>query len=84
MVQVRGTMERLEKLAALGALGVAGGAMVAWLGFVWFTRPVAAGGIDAGTHFALGASTFVLFAWLSAAHLWLGLQLRRGADSITG
>jgi hypothetical protein len=77
-------MERLEKLAALGALGVAGGAMAAWLGFVWFTRPVATGGMEPVTHFAMIAASFVVFAMVAAAHLWLGLQLRRGPESITG
>ena len=83
-MQVKGTIENFEKLAALGALGVAGGAMAAWLGLAWFTRPVATGGIDATTHFALIAATFMVFGLMSAAHAWFGVQLKRGAVSITG
>jgi len=77
-------MERIVKLAALGALGVAGGSIAAWLGFAWFTRPVATGGIEPVTHFAVIASSFVVFGMVAAVHLWFGLQLRRGPTSITG
>jgi hypothetical protein len=77
-------MPNFEKMAALGALGVAGGAMLAWLGLVFVTRPVPSGGIDAVTHLALMAASFMPFALLSAAHFWFGAQLRRGADSIRG
>lgn len=73
-----------EKMAALGAQGVAGGAFVAWLGFVFVTRPVATGGIDAVSHVALSAAAFVPFAMLAATHAWLGWQLRRGPESIRG
>ncbi len=73
-----------EKLAALGALGVAAGSMLAWLGFVFVTRPVSSGGIDSVTHIALAAATFALFGMIAAAHAYLGLQLKRGADSIRG
>ena len=77
-------MQNFEKLAALGAQGVAAGAMVAWLGLVFITRPVPAGGIDARAHLCLIGATFVLFAWLAAAHWWMGSQLKRGPDSIRG
>ena len=75
---------RLEKLAALGALGVAAGAMVAWLGFVFFLRPVPSGGMDARGWFAASAAAFVVFALLAAAHAWFGVQLKRGPESIRG
>lgn len=77
-------MQNFEKMAALGALGVAAGAIVAWLGLVWFIRPVSTGGIDATSHFVAAAASLMVFGLLSAAHAWLGMQLRRGADSITG
>lgn len=77
-------MENFEKLAALGAKGVGAGALVAWLGFVFVTRPVSSGGIDAVSHLCLAAASFMPFALLSAAHLWFGAQLTRGADSIRG
>ncbi len=77
-------MKNFEKLAALGALGVAGGAIAAWLGFVFVTRPVSSGGIDATLHVAVAAAALVVFALLSAAHLYMGLQLRRGPESIRG
>ncbi len=73
-----------EKMAALGALGVTAGSMLAWLGLVFVTRPVASGGIDSVTHLALSAATFALFGMIAAAHLYLGLQLRHGPDSIRG
>lgn len=77
-------MEKLEKMAALGALGVAGGAMLAWLGLVFVTRPVSSGGIDAVTHLALMAASFMVFGLLALAHVWFGVQLKGGADSIRG
>ncbi len=77
-------MEKLEKMAALGAMGVAAGAMLAWLGFAFVTRPVSSGGIDAVTHLALMAATFMVFGLLALAHVWFGVQLKRGADSIRG
>ena len=73
-----------EKMAALGAQGVAGGAMLAWLGLVFVTRPVATGGIDAVTHMALAAAAFVPLVMIAATHAWLGWQLKRGAESIRG
>lgn len=77
-------IEKIMKLASLGALGVAGGSMVAWLGFAWFIRPVSSGGMEPVTHFAAIAASFVVFAMVAAAHLWFGLQLRKGPTSITG
>lgn len=77
-------MANFEKLAALGAKGVAGGAMLAWLGLVYGTRPVSTGGIDAVTHLCLAAATFAVFGMVALAHLYLGAQLARGADSIRG
>jgi uncharacterized membrane protein len=77
-------MENFEKLAALGAKGVAGGAIAAWLGLVWFIRPVPTGGLDATSHLVAAAATFMVFGLMSAAHLWFGLQLTKGADSIRG
>ena len=77
-------MENLEKLAAQGAQGMAAGLVAAWLGFVFVTRPVSSGGIDAVTHLALAAASFMPFALLSAAHFWFGQQLKHGADSIRG
>lgn len=77
-------MENFEKLAALGAKAVAGGAMAAWLGLVYLTRPVSSGGIDAVSHVTLAAASFVVVALLAAAHLWFGVQLTRGADTIRG
>jgi hypothetical protein len=78
------TMQNIEKLGALGAQGVAGGAMLAWLGLVYVTRPVSSGGIDAVLHLCLAAASFMPFALLAAAHWWFGMQLKRGADSIRG
>lgn len=77
-------MENFEKLAALGALGVAGGAMAAWLGFVWFIRPVPTGGIDPTSHLVAAAASFAVFGLLSAAHAWFGHQLKTGAKPIDG
>lgn len=73
-----------EKTAALGAKGVAAGAMVAWLGFVFVTRPVSSGGIDATLHLALSAASFVPFTMIAAAHYWFGWQLTRGRDVVRG
>jgi hypothetical protein len=73
-----------EKMAALGAQGVAGGAMAAWAGLVFITRPGPGGGIDARAHLCLAAASFALLAWLAAAHWWMGAQLKRGPDSIRG
>jgi hypothetical protein len=75
---------QIEKFASLGALGVAGGSMAAWAGFVWFIRPVPTGGFDAVGHFAASAAAFMVLGLMSAAHLWFGLQLRKGRQSITG
>ena len=77
-------IEKILKLASLGALGVAGGSMAAWLGLAWFTRPVPTGGMEPVAHFAMIAASGVVFAMVAAAHLWFGLQLRRGPGSITG
>ncbi len=77
-------MENFEKLAALGAKGVAGGAMAAWLGFAFFTRPVSSGGVDPVTHLAIMASTFMVFGMLALSHFWFGMQLAKGKDSIRG
>ncbi len=73
-----------EKLAALGAQGVAAGAMVAWLGFVFFIRPVASGGMDQRGWFAASAAAFVVFALVAAAHAWFGVQLNRGSGPLNG
>lgn len=83
-VQVRRTMPNFEKLAALGAQGVAGGAMVAWLAFLYVTRPGPTGGFTPVLHMCLAASTFMLFGWLALAHWWMGAQLKRGRVSIVG
>jgi hypothetical protein len=77
-------MENFEKLAALGAKGVAGGAMAAWLGFVWFIRPVSSGGIDPTSHLVAAAASFAVFGLISAAHFWFGVQLSKGAVPIEG
>lgn len=77
-------MEHFEKLAALGAKGVAGGSMLAWLGFAFLTRPVSSGGVDAVTHLAMMAATFMVFGMVALAHFWFGMQLTKGADSIRG
>lgn len=77
-------MEKFEKLAALGAKGVAGGSMFAWLGFAFLTRPVSSGGVDAVSHLAIIASTFMVFGMVALAHFWMGVQLAKGADSIRG
>lgn len=74
----------LEKLGAQGALGVTGGAIAAWLGLVFVTRPVPTGGIDAVTHLCLAAAAFMPFALMSAAHFWFAQQLKAGAQSIRG
>ncbi len=77
-------MQNFEKLAALGAKGVAGGAMAAWLGFAFFTRPVSSGGVDGTTHLAMMAATFMVFGMVALSHFWFGVQLSKGADSIRG
>lgn len=74
----------IAKLGALGAQGVGAGAMLAWLGLVYVTRPESTGGIDAVLHLCLAAASFMPFALIAAAHLWLGQQLRHGPDSIRG
>ena len=74
----------IQKMAALGAQGAAGGIIVAWLGFVWFIHPVSSGGIDQTSWIVAATSTFVIFGLLSAVHLYLGAQLKRGADTIRG
>ncbi len=71
-------------MAALGAQGAAGGILAAWLGFVWFIRPVSSGGIDAVSWHAASISTFVIFGLLSAVHLSCAAPHTRGADSIGG
>jgi len=75
---------QIEKFAALGALGVAGGSLAAWVGFVWITRPVPTGGFDSVGHFAASAAALMVLGLMSAAHLWFGLQLKNGRQSITG
>lgn len=77
-------MQNFEKLAALGAQAVAGGALAAWAGFVFITRPGPGGGIDARAHIAVAAASFALVLWLAAAHWWMGAQLKGGPDSIRG
>lgn len=77
-------MENFEKLAALGAKGVAAGALAAWAGFAFFTRPVSSGGVDPVTHMAMMASTFMVFGMIALAHFWFGMQLAKGKDSIRG
>ncbi len=74
----------IEKLGALGAQGVAAGAMLAWVGLVYVTRPVSSGGIDPVAHLCLAAASFVPFALLAAAHAWFAQQLNHGPDSIRG
>jgi hypothetical protein len=75
---------QIQKAASLGALGVAGGSMLAWLGLVWFIRPVPTGGFDSTSHVAASAAIFMVLGLMAAAHLWFGLQLKRGRTSITG
>lgn len=77
-------MENFEKLGALGAKAVAGGAVAAWLGFAFLTRPVSSGGVDKVTHMAIMASTFMVFGMLALSHFWFGMQLTKGRDSIRG
>lgn len=77
-------MENFEKLAALGAQGATGGLVAAWLGFVWFIRPVSSGGIDPTSHLVASAASFVVFGLLALAHFWFGWQLKRGAVPIEG
>ncbi|MEX2180946.1 MAG: hypothetical protein WD771_02810 [Gemmatimonadaceae bacterium] len=77
-------LNNIEKLAALGALGVAGGSFAAWLGFLFAMRPVSTGGFDATSFVALTAASFLVVALMAAAHVWFGIQLRRGPDSIRG
>ncbi len=72
------------KLAAQGALGAAAGLMALWLGFLFVTRPGSTGGFDSTLHLCLGAATLVLFGWLALAHVWMGLQLKNGPQSIRG
>lgn len=74
----------IEKLGALGAQGVAAGAMLAWVGLVYVTRPVSSGGIDPVAHLCLAAAAFMPLALTAAAHAWFAQQLRHGPDSIRG
>jgi len=67
-----------EKLAALGAQGVAGGAMAAWVGFIYFIRPVPSGGMDPRGWLAASVASFACFVLVAAAHAWFGAQLKRG------
>jgi len=73
-----------DKWAALGAQGVAGGTIVAWLAFVYVTRPVSSGGIDGVLHLSLAAASFVPFAMISATHAWFAQQLKSGRSVIRG
>jgi hypothetical protein len=57
---------------------------VAWLGFVFVTRPVSTGGIDPTLHLTLSAASFVPFAMISATHFWFGQQLTTGRDVVRG
>ncbi len=74
----------IEQLGALGAQGVAAGTLLAWAGLVYITRPVSTGGMNASSHLCLAAAALMPFALMAAAHVWLALQLRHGADSIRG
>jgi len=74
----------IEKLGALGAQGVAAGAMLAWVGLVYVTRPVSSGGMEPVGHLCLAAASLMPFALMSAAHAWFAQQLNRGPDSIRG
>ncbi len=71
-------------MAALGAQGVAGGAMLAWLGLMFVTRPVPTGGIDSTLHLCLGAASFAVFGLLSLAHVWFAQQLKVGREPVRG
>jgi hypothetical protein len=73
-----------NKMAALGAQGVAGGAMLAWLGLMYVTRPVPTGGFEPILHLCLGAASFAVFGLLSLAHVWFAQQLKVGRESIRG
>ena len=73
-----------DKMAALGAQGVAGGTILAWLAFVFVTRPVPTGGIDGVLHLTLAAASFVPFAMIAATHAWFAHQLKTGRSVIRG
>jgi hypothetical protein len=73
-----------DKMAALGAQGVAGGTILAWLTFVFVTRPVPTGGIDGVLHLTLAAASFVPFAMIAATHAWFAQQLKTGRSVIRG
>ncbi len=77
-------MENIEKMGALGAKAVAGGAVAAWLGFAFLTRPVSSGGVDKVTHMAMMAASFMPFAMIALSHFWFGQQLTKGRDAIRG
>lgn len=58
--------------------------MLAWLALVWFVRPVPTGGIDGTSHLVVASAAFMVLGLMALVHVWLGIQLRRGADSIRG
>jgi hypothetical protein len=74
----------IEKLGALGAQGVAAGAMLAWVGLVYVTRPVSSGGMEPVGHLCLIAASFMPLGLMAAAHVWFAQQLKHGPDSIRG
>ncbi len=58
--------------------------MLAWLALVWFVRPVPTGGIDGTSHLVVASAALMVLGLMALVHVWLGIQLRRGADSIRG
>jgi hypothetical protein len=45
---------------------------------------VPTGGFDSVSHVAASAAMFMVLGLMAAAHLWFGVQLKRGRTSITG
>ncbi|HVH39764.1 MAG TPA: hypothetical protein VM764_07065 [Gemmatimonadaceae bacterium] len=75
---------KMETLAALGAFGAAGGIMLVWAALMWLIRPVSSGGMDGTSFYAAALAAGFPLVVLALVHAWLGVQLRRGPDSIRG
>lgn len=68
-------LPKFAKLAGLGAFGACLGLVAAYLGLVFFTRPMTAGGIDSTNATVAWIAIAGVIVFLIAAHVMLGKQL---------
>ena len=66
---------KFAKLAGLGAFGACLGLVAAYLGLVFFTRPMTAGGIDSINAAVAWIAIAGVIVFLIAVHVMIGKQL---------